>query len=289
MRSAVATQQVPPRVWVWIDVAATCNLNCALCYTTAMRSRQKMSLPLFRTVIARVADSSARLVKLHVNWRGEPTSNPALPEMIAHTARRLPGVEIEWHTNGTLVRGGLARALVDASPNQKIYVSIDGGTRESFERARGAGTWPRALRGLEALLDARGAASLPRIGVYQLDLGVRPEDYDARFVELLGAVDEHRRMAPVATDGGEVGALGPVPRGPCFWLGHALAIDVFGAAHTCLLEPGTRLGSLLEHDVDELLARAGDLRARVVRGGRGQVPGCSGCRKCAGGPEPGDV
>ncbi len=70
-------------VWIWLDVAALCNLNCKLCYTTAMRSRNLMTFPVFEAIIDRIANSSADVVKIHLNWRGEPVLNPHLPQRLS--------------------------------------------------------------------------------------------------------------------------------------------------------------------------------------------------------------
>lgn len=273
----------PRPVWLWIDAAATCNLRCRFCYTMSMQSAAVMSVDVFAAIVRGLRESSAQVVKLHLNWRGEPSSNPRLAEMLA-LVDDVPW-EIEWHTNATLLHSERAAELVAANSRQSIYLSLDGGTAESFEANRGAGTWPKALRGAEALLAARGRRRTPRIGIYQLDLGVPPEQYDPRFRALTEQVDRYLVVDPVAEDGGSLTPVsaGPaIPAGPCFWLGNALAVDIHGQAWTCLLRTGTRLGSLVEESVDDVLDRAAELRNRVEQNSRAAVAGCSACRKKAG-------
>ena len=281
-RSGNQAPTTTQRGWVWLDVSATCNLTCELCYTTAMRAKQKMTMATFQSVVDRLLSSSTNFVRFHLNWRGEPTSNPCLPEMIRYLSLCDPALAIEWHTNGTLISLRQAEKLIGASDGQLIYVSLDGGTADSFEATRGRGTWGRALCGLETLLRARGERSKPSIGVYQLDLGVAREDYDPRFLALLDRVDVHTVVPPIEADGGSVGSTTAVPRAPCFWLGNALAIDCHGNAFTCLLATATLLGSLLDTDVDELFDRAQSLRNIVTVGGRRVLTGCRHCRKAAG-------
>jgi len=217
-------------------------------------------------------------VKFHLNWRGEPTSNPRLADLLARV-EDVPW-EIEWHTNGTLLHPRRAAQVVAANSRQTIFVSLDGGTAASFEHNRGPGSWDKALRGLEALLAARGSAPTPTIGIYQLDLGVPPAEYDPRFRRLTEQVDRYLVVDPVDEDGfAPASSARAVPAGPCFWLGNALAVDVHGHAWTCLLRNGTRLGSMLDDSVDDILDRAGELRERVHRQTRSAVLGCSGCRK----------
>jgi len=266
--------------WVWIDVSATCNLACELCYTIELQSVNKMSMATFTQIVDGLVDGGLQLVSVHLNWRGEPTSNRLLPEMIAYLASH--GLPIEWHTNGTLISSRRAAQIVEATEHQVIYVSLDGGTAESFEATRGAGNWARALRGLEALLEARRGRSGPRLGIYQLDLGVPPADYDPRFRKLIDQVDDYQCVTPVEPDGAVVGSRSGLPRGPCFWLGNGLAFDWQGNAYSCLLATATPLGSILETDARELVDRASALREIVAFAGRRAVSGCRRCRKCEG-------
>src|SRR5687767_5809997 len=105
--TATATRQSAPArrahrpTWVWIDVSATCNLACELCYTTELRSANKMSMSTFTQIVDRLRGDGLRLTNVHLNWRGEPTSNRLLPDMIAYL--EACGLPIEWHTNGTLI------------------------------------------------------------------------------------------------------------------------------------------------------------------------------------------
>jgi hypothetical protein len=245
-----------------------------------MRSTSTMRLEVFDAVIQRFRGASAQVVKFHLNWRGEPTSNPHLPDMLARLASS--GWDVEWHTNGTMLHRKRAVRIVTANPQHSIFVSLDGGNAAAFERNRGPGTWLRALRGLEALLEARGSEPWPRIGIYQLDLGVPRDQYDHRFLSLIDLVDRYVVVKPIDVDGGSIDTVQPrtvIPTGPCFWLGNALAVDIHGGAWTCLLGSGTRLGSLLHQDVDDLLSKARALRGRVEAETRAVIPGCSRCRK----------
>jgi organic radical activating enzyme len=70
----------------WIDVSATCNLACELCYTIELQGARKMSVPTFVAVIDRLLSDEIELAGVHLNWRGEPTSNRSLAEMVAHLA-----------------------------------------------------------------------------------------------------------------------------------------------------------------------------------------------------------
>lgn len=270
------TQQAVP-LWVWLDVSSACNLACQLCYTLSMQKREFMSVEMFAAIVDDLRSGPWQLVKFHLNWRGEPSANRHLPEMLAYVDDC--GWDVEWHTNGTMITERRAVQVVAATANQRIFISLDGGSAASFEANRGAGMWPRALRGAEALLEARGTESRPEIGVYQLDFGVPLADYDPRFLRVIERVDQHIVTKPVAVDGGHLQIREPVPHGPCFWLGNSLIVDAGGEAHTCLLSSCTHLGSVLDDGVGEVMRRATELRERVVVGGRRTVSRCASCRK----------
>lgn len=272
--------------WIWLDIAAACNLSCRLCYTTPMRSKSLMSLAVFEATVEAVRQSSAELAKFHLNWRGEPVLNPRLPQMLSKIAQL--GWHVEWHTNATLLTSDRVAGILTSNARQTIYLSLDGGHKQSFEQNRGDGMWSKALTGAETLLEARGDRPWPKVGIYQLDLGVSPDDYDRRFARLLQQVDRHVLMAPIDLDGKNIDNSDrhcAIPMGPCFWLGHALAIDHLGRAHTCLLRNGTELGSIMELSLDDLLDRAQELRSKVAACGRTALTGCSKCNKQEGAPQ----
>lgn len=240
-------------------------------------------MPVFERILENLLSSPVSVIKLHLNWRGEPASNPRLSQMLASLVDT--PWQTEWHTNATLLSPRRAMDIVHANPHQSIFLSLDGGTKDSFERNRGQGTWAKALAGAQNLVDARGDNTFPRIGVYQLDLGVEPNEYDRQFLSLLDQVDDYIVVPPVAVDGGLAGppsSAFEIPAEPCFWLGNSLAVDVHGGAWTCLLERGTRLGSLLTDSVNTLLDRALAMRHKVEEETRAVIPGCAGCRKMAG-------
>ncbi len=273
-------------MWIWIDPASVCNLSCRLCYTRDMQSKGQLSESLFRSIIDSIQNSKRRIAKLHLNWIGEPLANPAFTTLLNILNRSMPGQAVEWHTNATLITPCNAQRIVDSNPNQHIFLSLDGGDAESFDANRGDGAWNRALRGALSLFKARSGRQSPRIGIYQLDLGVKAQDYDRRFARLLGMADEHRTIQPIRTDGSVAGdgARHPIEHGPCFWLGHTLAIDARGRAFTCLLERRMLLGSIPNQTVDSLLDRAREMRLAVDKYGRSCMAGCASCRKLPGVP-----
>lgn len=135
----------------YIEVAARCNLRCIMCPILVDPRYQPGSgwpgllepehfdrlEPVFRT-----------LHRAHLFGLGEPLLNPHLFDY----ARRLSqaGVEVWTTTNATLIDDEKAEAFYE-SGFDRVSVSIDGATAETYEAIRKRGKWTDLLRGLEAL------------------------------------------------------------------------------------------------------------------------------------------
>jgi MoaA/NifB/PqqE/SkfB family radical SAM enzyme len=100
------------------------------------------------------------LQRVYLIGLGEPTLHPGLPEF----TRRLAsvGVEVWVTTNATLLDDEQAEALALAGLSH-VSVSIDGGTRETYERIRVRGKFDDVVRGLKALGRARERHGNPEI------------------------------------------------------------------------------------------------------------------------------
>jgi MoaA/NifB/PqqE/SkfB family radical SAM enzyme/SAM-dependent methyltransferase len=149
----------PPVTWnkpvplprkLTIEPFGGCNLRCPLCPTgqgRKERPRGPMRMALFREIIRQLGDST-REIDLY-NW-GEPLLNPTLPEMIRIAADR--GIETAVSTNlnylpepATLVASGL----------NKLIVSCNGFTSETYSRYHVGGDFETVMNNLERILKYR--------------------------------------------------------------------------------------------------------------------------------------
>jgi sulfatase maturation enzyme AslB (radical SAM superfamily) len=271
-------------LWIWLDVTALCNLKCRDCYTITLQRREFLDLPTCDAILTKIQHHAASIRKLHFNWRGEPTLNPDLGKLLALAAEKLPETEVEWHTNCVAVTSKMAAEIVSSHPRQKIMLSLDGGNRESYERNRGQGIWQKALSGARTLADSSRGIENVKVYVYQIDYGVPEAEWDLDFSDLLMKVDGHTLVKPIRSDGFELDEKLDYSR-PCFWLGNALAISCAGDTFTCILATGTKTGNILTDDLDTIIMRSKELRAKVSTSGRHNVSGCSGCLKKPGSAE----
>lgn len=139
--------------FVSVEPANFCQLHCPECPVGQARHNNRptplLSMPLFERILSQVA-ATAHTMQFY--FQGEPLLNPELPQMIrrAHAV----GLYTIVSTNAQALTPELAQALVDAGLN-RIIVSIDGFSQDSYAAYRVGGSLEKALAGLRALRVAK--------------------------------------------------------------------------------------------------------------------------------------
>ena len=124
-----------------------CNLRCLHCYQENYDQVMDAGLA-FGTLEKYLRFLEGRELTGQVNLTGgEPLTHPLFWEL-AHRIRE-NRLRLGILTNGTLIDEGTARRLAELSP-VFIQVSLDG-TREFHDEIRGAGSFDRALEGIDLL------------------------------------------------------------------------------------------------------------------------------------------
>lgn len=133
---------------LYIEPASACNLNCTMCFrhqwfdekiglmdeTVCAAVRQAVTIPSAETVF--------------FGGMGEPLLHPALPALVRAAADA--GKFVELITNGTLLTPQLASQLADNGLG-RIWLSMDGFSRTSYESIRRGGMFDTICRNLTAL------------------------------------------------------------------------------------------------------------------------------------------
>ncbi len=179
----------PPRLWIYTNFH--CNLSCAYCVVASSPRARRRELPLER-VRALVDEAVAEgFTELYLTG-GEPFVHPDAVAIVEYAAVRLPTVVL---TNAMLFTGRRAGELrrLAGRPGLVLQSSLDGARPVTHDRWRGAGSWERAMAGIELARsldlpvrvamtetpDNRGevaelAALLAERGVHGEDFAVRP-------------------------------------------------------------------------------------------------------------------
>lgn len=127
-----------------------CNLRCVHCYQTDYASHAPRD-GLFEALDKYCRFLERRGLRGQINLTGgEPLLHPDFFDLAREIRRR--GLRLGVLTNGTLIDDDSARRLAELSP-VFVQVSLDG-TRDAHDAIRGAGSFDKALSGIDAL---RGA------------------------------------------------------------------------------------------------------------------------------------
>lgn len=156
--------QVPLPEYVQIEPVGQCNLKCQMCPIQFRRDGPPYGPVAFMKfeTFTKILDDFPGLKELHLQGLGEPLMHPRFFEMAEYAAAK--GIKVSTNTNLTLINRRRAESFV-TSGIDCIHISIDGATKETYERIRAGSHFERVLNNIELILEARRAAGTdhPRI------------------------------------------------------------------------------------------------------------------------------
>lgn len=134
---------------VVVEINNTCNLNCLMCATQqAKREKGEMSIDLFERTIEQIITKLGRR-GLTVHTVGEPLFYSDLPAIFRICKKY--NLKLHFTTNGLLLHKYID--LINEFPGMisSIAFSIDGATKETFEKIRRGGNFERLVSNLELI------------------------------------------------------------------------------------------------------------------------------------------
>src|SRR5687767_11570262 len=154
--SSPATEYITPEQ-VSIELTTACNYSCIHCATTIPGYRGRtMTKENAWEIIDQVRGFNPTPLTIRLFGQGEVCILPWLPDYIAYIREQLPHVQILISTNGSKLKT-LAKNFVDNRVT-RLFLSVEGGTREVHDRIRGEGAFDELVGGLEVLTRERVAA-----------------------------------------------------------------------------------------------------------------------------------
>ncbi|OPZ92835.1 MAG: pyrroloquinoline quinone biosynthesis protein PqqE [candidate division TA06 bacterium ADurb.Bin417] len=149
-------------VFLEIEVTTRCNLKCLICEHTYWKEPSRdMSLAQFRSIV----DQFRPLCWIGLTGIGESFINPAFLRMLEYVKRRKVFVEL-YDTFYFIDRATAAR-LIDLKVD-KMFVSLDAATRETYERIRCGSDFERVVRNIRTMMELKRErkASRPEISFH---------------------------------------------------------------------------------------------------------------------------
>lgn len=156
--------ETPPYMFT-VSSSGRCNLECVMCQADQKYSRYDDLLDekIFTEVLPEILPGLSRL---YLMGNGEAFFNPHSRKFLqAPDAARYPGLKIDLLTNGTLFTPKLWETIRH-NQYDKIGVSIDAATGETYESIRRNGNWDRLRRNLDLIADLRAKNVFASFTIY---------------------------------------------------------------------------------------------------------------------------
>lgn len=149
---------------VYIEPTNLCNLDCATCMRNAWDEPSgRMSETTFERILQGIEPLNPKPT-LFFGGFGEPLTHPRILDMLA--AAKQTGAEVEMISNGVLLSPKICEALIKIGLD-RLWVSLDGATPESYSDVRLGDELPRVLENLKSLqkqMRSSGSAR-PALGI----------------------------------------------------------------------------------------------------------------------------
>ena len=129
-----------------IEINRNCNINCVMCNTSlSTRPQFNMDLELFEHAVKYTKGQVTGRTALHTI--GEPLMNKNLRQYFE--ILRKQGVKIQLSTNGLILHKHLDLLIEFADIIRELRFSIDGASKEAYEKIRLGGNWERLITNME--------------------------------------------------------------------------------------------------------------------------------------------
>lgn len=141
---------------IYLQVASACNLDCYMCAEHNRpeewrhgRGLKSLSPELFAKIEREVFPYAKRLT---IGVGGEPTISKHFPDYLQRA--KDAGLDVHVMTNGSMINTDKKAELL-VRCTKSIEVSVDGASKETYERIRIGGKWDRLVSNLQRIKRVR--------------------------------------------------------------------------------------------------------------------------------------
>lgn len=150
-----------PRLRIRMDITNKCNLLCKMCHYPSTVGQPKFDME--PATVQRIVDQ----IFPHAEHAGiacqyEPTMSRHFEEVLGIIGRG-PLNQVGIVSNATLWSERRIAMMLDNPNINYLAVSIDGGTKETYERVRINGNWDKLVANLENFARMKAERGLPRL------------------------------------------------------------------------------------------------------------------------------
>lgn len=139
-----------PIRYALIEITEKCNLRCIMCGANKKLKREKeMSYVLFKKIIDEL--HACGLKSVTIGSIGEPTMHRDLPKMLKYIQQKK--IRLELITNLSM---SMSKELLEIIKTvDKLIVSIDGATKETYEKIRVGANFEQTISNLKEVASAK--------------------------------------------------------------------------------------------------------------------------------------
>jgi MoaA/NifB/PqqE/SkfB family radical SAM enzyme len=131
----------------------SCNLSCPSCRTQQIFERDKFQLRKkykLADCVVEYIQSQQHNINVHVGSDGDPFASLVYRYFVKQS-KDLPNVRFSLHTNGLLIKKMHNRHVELFKKLDVLNISIDGATKETYEKLRRGGLWEKIVENLETI------------------------------------------------------------------------------------------------------------------------------------------
>lgn len=256
------------------EPTTSCNLRCPEC-PSGLRSFTRPTGMLSEQLFQRVIDEIApTLVYLTFYFQGEPYLHPQFLQMVRYAADR--NIYTATSTNAHYLSEANAERTIDSGLD-RLIVSIDGTTQDTYQSYRVGGSLEKVLEGTRTLLKVRAKRRLRRPYVIFQFLVVGPNEHEIPAVRQLAkslGVDEVKLKTAQIYDYEKGSPL--IPKDPryaryqqrgdgTYEIKNPLADHCWKMWHSCVITwDGRVVPCCFDKDAHHVLGHVGEMSFRSV-------------------------
>ncbi len=138
---------LPPPFFISFEPTNFCNLKCPSCPSGSGKLTREKGFADFKLFKKVIDENKKYLVNIILHFQGEPLLHKQFGEMIRYA--RENNIHTEFSTNGQLLSENID--IIKSSKPDKIIVSLDGITQETYNKYRVNGDINKVFNSLEEL------------------------------------------------------------------------------------------------------------------------------------------
>ncbi len=269
------------------EITNACNANCLMCPQSEMtRKVGEMDFALYRKIIDECSENKGRVKTILPFLNGEPLLNRRLKEHISYAKEKNRKAEVSIFTNASLLDEKRALELLDSGLD-KIHISFDGCTKETYERVRQNLNFDVVNRNVLGFFRLRSKLKKkkPEVSLAIIEMEETKRENE-KFVAKWKPLADSVTVEGYSNWGGRIPekdlkTKSEIKRHPCprLWF-HAVILREGNMVICCLDYDGKFiLGNVKENSIGEIWNGevVNKYRSFHLRGEYGQIPICEKC------------